>query len=130
MRVGGRGKTIPDRAHNSKINFHLQNDYIHIHSMLAGSQRCLFFHALWLCVTVSVCDCMGVCVCDCVLLLCLCRCYRFSYTRMNFYSICKATTSCTMAVLNTQPTNDPTKRRGGGAKSPTGGRGEEGEGSE
>lgn len=70
--MGGRGKTIPDRAHNSKINFHLQNDYIHIHSMLAGSQRCLFLHALWLCVTESVCDCMGMCVCVTVCCCCVC----------------------------------------------------------
>jgi len=66
----------------------------------------LFFSA-------AMCGC--VCVCMCVLLLLLLllvRCYRFSYTRMNFYSICKATTSCTIAVLNTQPTNEPASKSG------------------
>jgi len=36
---------------------------------------------------------------------CVWVCYRLPYTRMNFYSICKATTSCTIAVLNTRTTS-------------------------
>lgn len=43
--------------------------------------------------------------------VCVWVCYRFPYTRMNFYSICKATTSCTIAVLNTRTTSQRASER-------------------
>lgn len=78
----------------------MQNDYIHIHSMFVGSLAVSFFLHLSYFFPILQPNEGFPCVCVCVWV-----CYRLPYTRMNFYSICKATTSCTIAVLNTRTTS-------------------------